>query len=152
MKKYWEYTKYLLKHKWFVFIECCKYGIIWRGIIHDLSKFLPSEFIPYAIYFYGTEEEKKLVEKKFDRAWLLHQRRNKHHWQYWILREDEGGIKITYMPVKYYTEMVCDWVGASRAIHETKNIKDWYDSNKEMIMITPEIRKEIEKFIKDMHS
>ena len=150
MKKYLEYLKYIIKHKWFVLIECINYGIVWRGVIHDLSKLLPDEFIPYAKHFYGTDDEKKSVEDKFDKAWLLHQKRNKHHWQHWILREDDGGTKIIYMPTKYYTEMVCDWVGAGRAIHGKKDIKEWYDSNKEQILVTDETRTAIEKFIRDM--
>lgn len=56
MKMYLKYLKSLLLHKWFVFLECRKLGIWWLGIIHDWSKFLPSEFIPYARYFYGKRE------------------------------------------------------------------------------------------------
>jgi len=52
--KYLKYLKYILKHKWYVMIECFKNGLIWRGLMHDLSKFLPSEFIPYANFFYGN--------------------------------------------------------------------------------------------------
>ena len=32
---------------WYVFVECAKRGILWRGLIHDWSKILPSEFVPY---------------------------------------------------------------------------------------------------------
>jgi len=53
MSKYILYLKYIIRHKWYVGIECFKMGVYWRGITHDLSKFLPSEFIPYAKYFYG---------------------------------------------------------------------------------------------------
>ena len=49
---YLRYFRSVLRHKWFVFLECCKLGIPWLGVIHDLSKFLPSEFIPYARWFY----------------------------------------------------------------------------------------------------
>jgi hypothetical protein len=48
------YLKSQLRHKWFVFVECCKLGIPHLGIIHDLSKFLPSEWRGYACYFYGN--------------------------------------------------------------------------------------------------
>lgn len=57
MKKYFKFLQSLLKHKWFVFLECCKLGIPWLGIIHDWTKFLPSEFIPYAKWFYGDRLE-----------------------------------------------------------------------------------------------
>jgi hypothetical protein len=49
-----KYLWSMMRHKWFVFIEACKLGIPWLGLIHDLSKFAPSEFIPYARYFYGN--------------------------------------------------------------------------------------------------
>ncbi len=93
-----KYLWYLLRHKYFVFIECCKLHIIWRGIIHDWSKFRPSEFVPYAQHFYGqypTQKEviadivyysgftKETVKEHFDYAWLLHQRCNKLPWQGW---------------------------------------------------------------------
>ena len=55
MNKYFKYFHYIIRHKWFVFLECYKEGIIWRGITHDLSKFLPSEFFPYANHFYGEK-------------------------------------------------------------------------------------------------
>ena len=48
-----KYFLYLIKHKWYVFIECCKVGIWWRGILHDLSCFLPSAFILSVKYWIG---------------------------------------------------------------------------------------------------
>jgi hypothetical protein len=59
---YWKYFKYVVKHKWYVFVACCKQGIIWRGIIHDMSKFLPSEFIPYARFFHGEWPSREQVK------------------------------------------------------------------------------------------
>ena len=53
MKKHWAYAKYVIRHKWFVFLEACKLGIVWLGLTHDLSKFRLDEWIPYANYFYG---------------------------------------------------------------------------------------------------
>jgi len=50
-----KYAWYIIRHKWFVFLECGKRGLVWRGITHDLSKLRPSEWAPYADYFYGPE-------------------------------------------------------------------------------------------------
>jgi hypothetical protein len=97
----------LLRHKWFVFVECCRLGIPWLGVIHDWSKFLPNEFFPYARYFYGNYPNRadihgdmrnilsdrytaEGVKAAFDVAWLHHQKRNRHHWQYWLLQYDNG--------------------------------------------------------------
>lgn len=52
--KYLKYLKYILKHKYYVAVECFKMGLIWRGLVHDLSKLRLSEFGAYANYFYGN--------------------------------------------------------------------------------------------------
>lgn len=65
----------------------------------------------------------------FDFAWLLHQKRNRHHWQWWILPEDEGGVKILQMQGRYVAEMLCDWLGASRAQRSGSSVPDWYSAN-----------------------
>lgn len=163
-----KYLKYLIKHKWYVGIECFKVGLYWQGIIHDMSKFLPSEFVPYANYFYGKKDSdiKKgrdetgyykptdTGDKAFDFAWLLHQKRNRHHWQWWLLREDDGGIKIIPMDEKYKLEMICDWIGAGKAqgFFSPKNNKfqetqKWYGKAKDKMQLSNETRLWIEDYI-----
>ena len=140
---YWKYLKVVLKHKWFVFIECRKLGIPWLGIIHDLSKFLPSEFIPYARYFYGPyPKDDKLkpvsVVDEFNLAWLHHQHRNKHHWQRWIVTMDSarGSDKRLPLPMpdRYRKEMLADWRGAGRAYGNPDTTK-WYLENRGQIQV-----------------
>lgn len=145
--KYLKYLKYLLKHKWYVMIECFKKGLIWRGIMHDMSKFLPSEIIPYANFFYG-KKKKQIRDKtgyykptdtgdeRFDFAWLLHQKRNRHHWQWWVLPEDDGGVKVLEIKEPYLTEMICDWIGAGKAQghfspknDKMKETREWWNAN-----------------------
>ena len=87
MRAYIAYLISVLRHKWFVFIEAYKLGIPWLGVVHDLSKFRPAEFVPYAKYFYG-KRKMPTTQMAFDIAWLYHQKYNKHHWQYWILMND----------------------------------------------------------------
>jgi len=149
--KYLKYLKYIIKHKWFVLIECFRMGLYWRGLTHDLSKLLPSEFLDYAEYFYGNKKKTEFfdlcnkfntggcfelvpygeaVEDKFQIAWLKHQRRNKHHWQYWLLKNDDGEEFSIGMPKKYLKEMLCDWRGAGRAITGKDDTKNWYEKNK----------------------
>ena len=157
MMKYLKYLRYILKHKWYVFLECCKEGIIWRGIIHDISKLLPSEFFPYANHFYGGDNDIKKGRDKsgyykptdtgdpaFDFAWLLHQKRNRHHWQWWVLPEDEGGIKVLEMSLDFRKEMLCDWRGAGLAIFGRENTKSWYKKNKHKMQLAPKTREWLE--------
>lgn len=100
MYKHWLYLKYLLRHKYFVFLAGLATGApLWRLLVHDWSKFLPAEWFPYVEYFYGSKYEdsktyndiadaKQVRQEAFDRAWLHHQRMNPHHWQYWVLMDD----------------------------------------------------------------
>lgn len=145
-------------------LECWKRGLIWRGITHDLSKLLPSEFVPYARYFYGDYPEwatmlsgqkevyfgktKESIMKDFDFAWLLHQKRNPHHWQWWILREDDGGGKTFEMDDNSRTEMLADWIGAGKAITGKDNLAEWYDKNKDKMLLHPKTRKAVEAEMK----
>lgn len=141
--KYINYLKYLLKHKWYVFLACVEYGIIWRGLIHDLSKFLPSEFFPYAEYFYGKGNNKM----EFDFAWLLHQKRNPHHWQWWISILEDGTKQMFGMSSDFRTEMLCDWFGCGMAKGKP-DILEWYMKHKDEILLHSKTRYWIEKELK----
>ena len=147
--KYLKYLKYILKHKWYVFLECKREKLIWLGITHDLSKFLPSEFIPYANHFYGEGRDIKTGrdatgyyragdsgESEFDFAWLLHQKRNRHHWQYWILPMGDGTEKLFNMPYEYRVEMLCDWKGAGKAQNSNLTVLEWYEKNKDKMRLS----------------
>lgn len=153
---YLKYLKNLLRHKWFVFLEGLKVGAnLWLLIIHDLSKFLPDEFIPYARSFGGKwkyDERPQWVIDAFDVAWLHHQRRNKHHWQYWVLIQDDDPTMCIEMPVRYAYEMVADWRGAGRAYGKTKrgddpNTRNWYAAHQHKMLLHPNTRALIERLL-----
>lgn len=165
--KHFNYLKYLLKHKWYVGLACFSSGLYWRGIVHDLSKFHPKEWLPYVESFYGpkhTDEEvremnrqefqvmgttstKTKAEKRlaFDYAWLRHQHKNPHHWQYWVLRNDDGSTRALEMPVKDAQEMLCDWEGAGMAICGKREYREWYLKNREKMLLHPATRELIER-------
>lgn len=102
---------------------------------HDLSKFTDDEFVAYCDYFYGERTEE--VKKAFDYAWLLHQHRNPHHWQHWLLKQDDGTFKALEMPNKYVVEMVCDWWAFSIKKQDYCEILNWYEKNKETMILAP---------------
>lgn len=163
----------------------------WQSALHDLSKFRPSEWIPYAKYFYGgprvgdtltwvngngdkvivnvlvvkhskwggnttlsvkdkyegpnippffdiyyaDTEEGRTALQKFNIAWNHHQKRNPHHWQYWLLTLDDGTTEALQMPTWYVREMIADWVGAGRAITGKIEVWSWYEKNKKKILL-----------------
>ena len=152
--KYLKYLKYVLKHKWHVFRACQKQGITWLGITHDWSKFRWSEFHPYANHFYGkgkkgiSEGRDKTGyykptdtgDKDFDYAFFLHQKRNRHHWQHWHVPVGCSGWKALMIPPKYRREMICDWLGASKAQGhggDMTSIRLWYLANGDKMTLNP---------------
>jgi len=153
MNKHLKYLSYVLRHKYFVFIECCKVGLFWRGLVHDLSKFRPSEWFSYTEFFYGEygwkrgsdQRPPQEIDDAFDFAWLFHQHRNPHHWQFWIRKGDDGTIRVFPMPDKYRKEMLCDWKGAGKAITGSNDSKNWYLANKDRMVLHEETRKWIEE-------
>jgi hypothetical protein len=157
MNKYIKNLRYILKHKWYVAVECWEKGLYWQAITHDMSKFRPSEFFAYADYFYGEfvkEEDvprylsmsyrgiktEESVEEEFNLAWLKHIHRNPHHWQYYLLKEDSGPLIVMDMPYKKVMEMICDWKGAGRAIHGHDETGEWYKANKYKMVLSPRTR------------
>jgi hypothetical protein len=148
MKHHIQYLKYVLRHKWYVFRAGLVFGApFWRLVVHDLSKFRPSEWFPYARYFYKRGySDKTAGNRAFDRAWLLHQHRNDHHWQHHVLREDSGGAKYLPMSWAQVREMVADWAGAGRAI--TGNWIDvytWHERNHHLMLMHPWTRARVEE-------
>lgn len=146
MSKYIKYLKYLLEHKKNVFKICWRKGQYIHAFTHDLSKFSPQEFIPYARWFYGEygvnyqcsleDEENSLVrhnklKQEFEEAWEHHQLRNKHHFNYWTYDIDKYynipfiGLKDCklqtprLMPAKYIKQMIIDWQAMSVKFGDT---------------------------------
>lgn len=142
MNRHIKYLKYAILHKWIVFKECAKRGQLWRGLVHDLSKFLPCEYFPYVDHFYGVNNQ-----SAFDHAWNRHQKSNKHHWQYWVLTPDDGEPKALEIPRHYVIELVSDWYSAGMVITGGNNLAKWYSANKGKMILHPNTRNYIEHLI-----
>jgi hypothetical protein len=153
MKKHWRYLCYISRHKWFVLVAGCKLGIPLLAMLHDISKFRPSEWFPYAEFFYGSHGKLRRDATgyyrptdnsgTFDFAWLLHQKRNRHHWQFWVLPLDDGGTQNLPMPDRYRKEMLADWIGAGKAQGKS-GTAGWYLVNRNKMQLHPETREWIE--------
>lgn len=118
---------------------------------HDQSKTTPEEYKAYDAYFYGGNRSYEVVQN-FNQAWNLHIHRNPHHWQYWVLINDdpgEGTITLE-MPHNYIVEMICDWWSFSWSQDKLEEIFNWYHEHKDYIMLHPKTRKEVEYILKTM--
>ena len=108
----------ITKHRRLVRQGCFKVGLYWRGLVHDLSKYMPSEFLVGAKYYQGYRSPNNAEREDigYSSAWLHHKGRNKHHFEYWM---DYSAVELqgfvpAKMPTKYIVEMFMDRVAASK--------------------------------------
>lgn len=104
---------------------------------HDASKSESDEYEAYDRYFYGNNRSYQVVTD-FNYAWLNHIHRNPHHWQHWILINDDpnNGERIMDMPYNYILEMICDWWAFSWDKENLHEIFTWYDSHKDYMKLS----------------
>lgn len=162
MKKFFGHLKTICIHKYYVFKFCCRAGIPWRGIKHDLSKFSPTEFFESIKYYSGTRSpiDACKEDKGYSLAWNHHKGRNTHHWEHWV---DNLGTNPTpiQMPYKDVVEMLCDYLGASKAYTRKKKLtteewleeeQSWWLNHKQKTLMHPKTEKFITTILNDMCS
>ena len=113
IKNFFGHLSVVIRHKNKVFINCLKCGIPFRGLVHDLSKFSPTEFFESVRYFQGNRSPIGACRRAtgVSYAWLHHKGRNKHHLEYWT---DPDCPVPPLMPYKYAVECVCDKLAATK--------------------------------------
>lgn len=118
---------------------------------HDNSKTEPDEYDAYDKYFYGKNRSYQVVQD-FNYAWLRHIHRNPHHWQYWVLINDDPdlGEIILDMPDIYIIEMICDWWSFSWSKGDLTEIFKWYEERKEHIKLSEKTRRIVENILNMM--
>lgn len=121
IKKFFKHLHVVNRHRFKVFYLCCKVGIPLQGLLHDLSKYQPVEFIESARYFtdgkYSPISNCK-KDKGYSNGWIHHKNHNKHHYEYWY--DYNAPIETPVMPFKYFLELVCDNLAAGM-IYQGKN-------------------------------
>ncbi len=142
LEKSFKHLKLILEHKKLVFKYCCIAGIPYRGLVHDLSKFSPIEFIESAKYYTGTGSPINECKKAegMSRAWLHHKGRNLHHFEYWV--DTDGTPRL--IPWEYATEMCCDMLAAGQVYLKDAWTEDYplqyWNEQKEKRNLHPVIR------------
>lgn len=159
----WEYDNYLQEHienvqkgfRWmqerlpsFISDEFDYSNILYR---HDNSKRQQKEYSAYDAYFYGGNRSSQVMSN-FDYAWLHHIHHNPHHWQYWVLINDdsEEGTKALDIPYSYIIEMICDWWSFSWKAGNLYEIFDWYEEHKDRMILATKTRVIIESILDKM--
>lgn len=152
--KWWSHLKTINHHKWLVMKYCFRVGLIKQGLLHDLSKYSPTEFLVGVKYYQGTRSPNNAEreDKGYTSAWLHHKGRNKHHLEYWLDYGLNGeGIIGMRMPTNYVVEMFCDRVAASqnynRDTYEDTFPLAYYEKGKERYLLHPESRELLERLL-----
>ena len=108
----------ITRHKLLVMKYCFRIGLYKQGLLHDLSKYAPIEFINGCRYYQGfrSPNNAEREDKGYSDAWMHHKGRNKHHFEYWLdYSVDPSNILApAKMPLKYVLEMVVDRIAASK--------------------------------------
>lgn len=144
----------ITKHRHKVIAHCARCGILKRGLLHDLSKYSPAEFIAGAKYYLGTRSpnEEERNRNGYSAAWLHHKGRNRHHFEYWTdYNMKERRVMPVKMPFVFVVEMFCDRVAASK-IYQGKNYTnnhpyDYFEKGKATRSIHPETSDLLESFL-----
>lgn len=144
MHPFVQYAAYVIRHKARIIRTAPRYGVpLWQALIHDWTRFLPSEFLPSANYFFGAYRRgyvwKRGESPQYDAARDLHETRNKHHGKHWGGRE---------MPARYVREMLCDWDAAGQA--KGNPIAPWYAANRDRLGLHPKTLALIDQLLEVM--
>ena len=143
--------KTITRHRHLVMKNCFKAGIPVNGLLHDLSKYSPAEFIPGIMnYEEGkrSPNEHEREVKGYSSAWLHHKGRNKHHFEYWTdINPATRQYEPVEMPRRYPAEMVMDRIAACKtyqgAAYTDASPLQYLDRAKESRLVHPKTMKRL---------
>ncbi|MBR2121896.1 MAG: catalase [Lachnospiraceae bacterium] len=147
----------ITRHRHLVCRYCFRLGLYGQGLLHDLSKYSPTEFLSGAKYYQGDRSPNDAERKAegVSRAWLHHKGRNRHHFEYWIdyCIQPDGSVTMggNEMPIKYVAEMFCDRVAACRVYMKDKytdaSAYEYFARSRHRIMMHEKTKAELEKML-----
>ena len=161
--KVWQHFRTITAHKIVVMKGCFRVGLYAQGLLHDLSKYGPTEFWVGCKYYKGYMSPNNFERKErgYSSAWLHHKGRNKHHLEYWI---DYGGgdehgegkqMTGMKMPIKYVVEMFVDRVAASKIYQKEKYTDEsaliYYNNSKDHYILNAHTRAMLEYLLEMLY-
>ena len=154
--KVWKHFKTVTYHRYLVMKGCFKVGLYKQGLLHDLSKYSPSEFLVGAKYYQGNRSPNNAEREAigYSSAWLHHKGRNRHHYEYWIdysTKEIAGGMAPAPMTVKYVAEMLMDRIAACKVYNGAQYTDAaplaYYSKGRENAFIHPQTKELLERLL-----
>lgn len=143
------------RHKFMVMAGCFRLGLFRQGLMHDLSKYSPVEFIAGVRYYQG-DRSPIAAEKEargYSAGWLHHKGRNRHHIEYWIdMLKPQDGMVGMRIPLRYVAESFVDRVCACKVYkkeaYTDRDAWDFYSLTRDYVILHPETRRFLEKLLK----
>ena len=152
--KAWNHFKTITHHKILVLVGCFKIGLYKQGLLHDLSKYTPTEFLVGCKYYQGymSPNNAERMDKGYSSAWLHHKGRNKHHFEYWTDYNPKSKlVEPVKMPVRYVAEMFCDRVAAGKIYkgdaYNDQSPIEYFNGGKARRVIHPETSDLLEQLL-----
>ncbi len=142
----WKHFCTITKHHFLVMKGCFKIGLYRQGLLHDLSKYSPAEFLEGCRFYQGNQSPNNKAREALgiSYAWLHHKGRNKHHFEYWIdyCKTSDRVLTGLDMPKKYIAEMIVDRVSACKTYNKEaftqKDPLDYYKKSCGMLWFVSE--------------
>ncbi|MDE7330092.1 MAG: catalase [Clostridia bacterium] len=150
--KFFKHLSTVIRHRRAVRKLCFKCGLIRQGLAHDLSKFSRAEFNSGVKYYQGyrSPQAREREILGYSAAWLHHKGRNKHHFEYWTDYADGRKVYVE-MPAKYFAEMICDRVAASKIYLKEKYTEaqplEYFLSRTDREGMNPNTARDLEYFL-----
>ena len=152
----WLHFKTITRHKLLVMKYCFRIGLYKQGLLHDLSKYSPTEFLVGCKYYQGTRSPNNAEREDIgvSTSWLHHKGRNKHHFEHWVdysVNDGEHVIMGAQMPRKYVAEMLMDRIAASKtyrgSAYKDSDPLAYYKNAKEPPFMHIQTRRQLEHLL-----
>lgn len=141
MWQYIKWFKYLMRHKWYVFVDMVNAGYPIEGLIHDWDKLTYYKFVTYANHHYAPDGEPKghfktktagykagqTGDEPFDECVMDHVKISNHHWHHYYekIGDDEPVPEKIGCPELLHTELNAEIIYPMPHKYIVEMFADW---------------------------
>ena len=148
------------EHKIQVMRHCFAVGLYYQGVMHDMSKYMPSEFLEGCRYYQDGKRSPNNGEREakgYSFAWMHHKGRNRHHFEFWTdyaakPMKGQHPVGAVQMPRKYVAEMLMDRIAASKTYLKEDYTRHeplrYFQKGKGKHLMHPQTSRELERMLK----
>ena len=154
-KKICGHWRTINEHKLLVMKHCFRIGLYRQGLMHDLSKYMPSELLMGFMYYEDGKSSPNNGERRdkgYSNAWMHHKGMNKHHFEYWSdyslnPAKSRQPLQAVQMPRKYVAEMLMDRISASKNYNKDTYTQhhplQYFERGRSHYLLHPQTEKEL---------